>query len=340
MRIQERLAKISIEDFQRLTTNDRTHIENHIGNRKVDNLNRIFTDKPADSTFANADQVPELVLDACLYNAEEIENWQKNACPYETKAFTHTFDKEDYGPVGTGILFDKYSNLIKEYETDTIRVILRKDTATPMGFSVHTAYPDMISVKVEPTGHRLDLTAKETNTYQNADDLGKAYLSYRTNPNSKVNISYSRGYDKNGNPDPSDSRIIVSQRGKNPDLTHMVCIKENRFYMYTTDWNHKNAKGRPDKTMDTPYVRLRDTIVKENDYPPISSSHVSLVGKSNIPIRDLLFQECPELLKAADFIRKQVKEKKPYEKSYAKQAENMMNRTMTSPNNEAEDQYQ
>ena len=86
---------------------------------------------------------------------------------------------------------DKKKGLIKEYETKDITLCLEKDIYSKAGFSLVTAYPDLRDEeRIRKTERDLYYIAKQTKTYEKATDLEKAYILYRTNPQSKIIVKY------------------------------------------------------------------------------------------------------------------------------------------------------
>lgn len=312
MNLKKKIAKANPDQLIESLTTEYSHIDLHINQTKEEQLLRIIEEKEnaadrksANSVFAEGIDVNRLIQETLFTHCESIQEWLDTARNYNSREYEITIPDE---PVGTGMIYEQTTNLVKEYETNTIRVVIKKDPKMPMNFLVSTAYPKITGINITPTGERLDQIVRNTELYQNMDPIGKAYLEYRTHPNSKFSISYSKGYTTDTHePMPSKSRITIEGPSQNPNLTHRICLQENRYFMYTTDRTNCNEYNRPLKTSDTEYVALRNKLCEENGYPASDDPNVYLMGRNNLEIKQMLYKECPELVKAADTVNKKAR---------------------------------
>lgn len=314
MKLQDRLLQQMNEgNFISTISDANTHVNRHVNKSKTDTLNRIFDDKFINSAFDPDADIEMLIEEALLYQAQNIQDWMNKSNMYDMTEFVTNMPEDDYGPIGTGIIKDSHTNLIKEYKTNALCIVLKKEPCSKFGFTVRTAYPDMRNNTLEQTDTKLHDYVKETDLYQNSDIIGKAYMEYRTNPKSKCDVSYKPGIkqdyktkkpilDATGHtiPEPSDSIISIGMRDdRNPDTWNIVCIKENKYYMYTID----KSGDTPIKLTDTPYTRKRDEITNGKD---IGKPFIHLQGKWNLEVKQTIYQDYPDLIKAADKIRKTI----------------------------------
>lgn len=250
------------QDFMSKITNEYSHVNIHTNRALTQDLDRVILEhKEAQSRFcgdvkhpedtkANQEHAEFLIGEALLYRSGDITNWLDTADNHSKFAFSTNFDEEDYGVVGTGIVCNRHNNTLKEYKTSHMNVVLRKDVFMPLGFSLVTAYPDMTSADIQPTNRDLTAFIKETKAYQQADDVGKTYLRYRTDVNNDYLATYKAGTS------PDDSMMMLRVQTDNPNVYHEIKIKESGMSLRTV-LNQYDDTGRIVKqTLDTNYTKI------------------------------------------------------------------------------------
>lgn len=194
--IEKNYDKIRVDDI----LSYRSHAEQkHISVSEIDSMERILkeekatqsmfianTERPNDSE-KNKIYAYDLIAEALAYKKNDVLDWLKDE--YSDRQLMITVPFDEY--VGRGFVLDKKKGLIKEYETKDITLCLEKDLYSKTGFGLVTAYPELRNEeRIQKTERDLSYVAKQTKTYKNATALGKAYILYRTNPQSKTIVKY------------------------------------------------------------------------------------------------------------------------------------------------------
>ena len=194
--IEKNYDKIRIDDI----LSYRSHAEQkHISVSEVDSMERILkgekttqsmfianTERPDDSE-ENKVYAYDLITEALAYKKNDVLDWLKDE--YSDRQLMITIPFDEY--VGCGFVLDKKKGLIKEYETKDITLCLEKDMYSKTGFGLVTAYPELRNKeRIQETERDLSYVAKQTKTYEKATGLEKAYILYRTNPQSKIIVKY------------------------------------------------------------------------------------------------------------------------------------------------------
>ena len=244
-----------------LTFAKNTHIHRHQNISDKDALERVLNEVPTNSVFNKNADVNYFIEEAILFSANDIANWQKTASDYEIKTFrTRLREDEGYDTVGYNIIHDSKTNLIKEYNTDSIRIVLQNQPNMPLGFSILTAYPDTDTPNIKQTNKDLSKTIKDTKQYENADPVGKAYMLYRTYPKNTASIAYKKGYV------PEDSVIYMHIQTENPNTKHIIKIKEHSTTIKTVKTDESN------NIIPTKYTQMRDKLYPLNTFTNLEAS--------------------------------------------------------------------
>ena len=252
------------DNFMDKITDYKSHVDIHTDKGLTDDLDRVILDREeAQSRFcndientedkqANKEHAEFLISEALLYHSGDILKWLKDAQNNSKFAFNTKFDTEDYGMVGTGIIYDRNNNTLKEYQTDTMRMVLRKDNTMPLGFALVTAYPDMKRQNIQPTGRNLTTYVKNTKAYAKADDIGKTYLIYRTD----VNNNHLATYKASNTPD--DSMMMLRVKTNNPNVYHEIKIKETGMTLRTVSNQYDDTGRTVKQTLETEYTKISE----------------------------------------------------------------------------------
>lgn len=241
-------------------------MEKHVADKDcAEVLERVFKDngrakrsersnkehKTINNGFYTLDGAYEAVEECMLIRSLEVATWVDNARNHDKKSFDVCLPPEDgYEPVGYGYVVNRENNAIDEYRTNSIRIVLQKDDNYPLGFSLLTAYPDIIREESrEPTGRDLTEITKRTKTFQEASPTAKAYMLYQTGTNKPYLATFKEGYDGDVHDDVMSIHIPYRTK-KNEDCKHIIRIKEDSIEISTSKMtNVKVAKwtdrGRP-----------------------------------------------------------------------------------------------
>lgn len=288
-------------------TNKYTHVSMHTQGTLTSDLDRILTEKKtAQSRFAKDPEEPEsteseradmFIQENLLYQANQIAAWIKTAKEGDKQAFTATFSPEDYGPVGCGILIDYKDNSIREFHTDSMCTVLRKTEHAPLGFTLVTAYPDMTSDTITPTGKDLSSIVTQTKAYRQADTVGKMYLTYITNPNNQGLSTYKKGKT------PDDSMMMLHVQTRHPNHHHEIKIKEDDITLKTVAKEPDQYGNLSAWTVKTQYTSQYAKIIG-SDY-----KHVNRVSLTNDKMFRKFQTEFPVIANQLHDIRNQIKER-------------------------------
>ncbi len=255
-------AAVDSDNFINRISNHSTHVCRHKDVDDIAYLERTFHDVRVNSVFHNHIDLDQLLGDMIYYKAQDIAKWMETANNYDKQAFHVFFDKDDYGPIGTGLIHDKSTNLIREYTSNDVYVVLRKDPENSLGFSLVTAYPNMDSPNIAPTNRNLKEITMLTPTYQKASPTEKAYLLYRTSYQSQASISYSPGCKFK-----EDDVLYIHLPTENPNTKHVIKIKEHQCTLKTV---HTNEITGERETLMTKYTQIRDQHDDKHRQPSVS----------------------------------------------------------------------
>lgn len=260
--IQNKIEKAVMDDsILSNITNDWTHVDIHTDGSIVGDLDRIFLNhKNAQSRFIADNTHPDnkqknqkhadfLIQEGLLYRSSDIANWLSHAKHGEKGAFQVPFPYEDYGHTGVGIIASNKDNSVREYATDSMTMVLRKDAKTPLGFTLVTAYPNMENEFIQPTGRNLSPFVKETEAYKQADTVGKTYLEYITTVSNQGLVTYKKGET------PNDSMMMIHAKTNNPNVHHEIKVKENDILLRTVAPETDEFGDKHKKVLQTEYTR-------------------------------------------------------------------------------------
>ena len=267
-----------------------THISKHTHQSDIDIMERMLNKEVTNNSgFSEDIDIDQLLKDALHQNQDHIQDWLKNAKQWDRKGFSYVSDQK----IGTGIKMDTQTTLIKEYETNNVNIVLKKDKNCETGFSLVTAYPNIAHGDATPTERDLQPVIKKTEHYKNADPVIQTALNYRADPKSKIRITVNAG-EKNAN----DSAIFLSVKDKDdPELTHIIKLKEQTYQLAANrEIIDENGRARRQKTTSK-YLDLR------NETKPMGTAPAFL---NNQTIRQAFFNDYPEELKCADYINKRL----------------------------------
>ena len=271
-------------------TNKQSHMTRHINVPDKNMMERVFDEVDAVSTFQNADKAEYAISESVLYKMQQIFDTLPKLANGDEFGFDVYFDpnnEEDKQPIGRGFMIDKHTNIIREYTTNTLRLVLTHDDHAKYGFAIKTAYPNIYTPDVTPTNRNLFDIAKQTHQYQSADPTKRAYMMYRTDPNNTHLITYKAGQYA------SDSVVSLHVPTENPNTKHVIRIKEDEIQLATMCDHEKIASKytqlrdqlRPEYSYLHYNVNLRNPELKkafQNDYP----TEVKQIGTLYRTIRD------------------------------------------------------
>lgn len=278
-------------------TSAKTHFQKHENVTDVASMNRMLREVPANSAFYPNQNIEFLLEEAMFYKAQDIAEWLDNAESKEKKAFQVVFDPDDYdGMIGKGFVNDPKSNLIKEYESDTLNLVLQQDRYSSLGFSIVTAYPSLDSPTVKPTMRNLKDITMQTDMYQAADPVKKAYMLYRTSYQSTLSVSY-----REGTYGPEDSTIFLHVPTANPNTKHVIKIKESGVTLTTKTFDPITKEKT---SIPTKYTQLRDALFES----PQKGYSVSL---NNRRLKEEFKKDFPEVMREVSYIKHKIRENLP-----------------------------
>lgn len=230
------------------------HKDIHAETTDVALMDRLLTSVTESSAFPDQKTADDYIKDAMYHSMGDIVDWADNAQFGERSAIDVKFDDET---VGKGFVMDKKTRTIKEYTTDTVRLVLKQDKTNPYGFSVLTAFPCMDTPNIQPTGRDLTPIVRATPTYQEASPVKRAYLEYRGKPESQLLMAYSAGHD------PSDDCITMYAPTNNPNITHRLRIKEQGVALQTIKQEDDTRSYIPSE-----FSALRDKLMPQHAGKP------------------------------------------------------------------------
>lgn len=190
----------------------------------------MFEDIKNNSTFENKEIADDYIHESLYNSIPEIIKWinDVNTENNETKEFKSRFDDDEI--TGKGFVFDNKNKTIKEYTTNYTGIVIRKNNNNHLtGFDLVTAYPCMTEIDIQPTSRDLKPIVKETEIYDNASPIKKAYMLYQTDPESKKLVTYNKGNYEN------DDMLQMNIDSKTPNITHIIRIKENSCKLKTQE---------------------------------------------------------------------------------------------------------
>lgn len=253
--IQQLVDSSSI--LQRIS-NYYTHVDRHKHVDDVSYLERIFQEKSANSAFTDNLDVNAVLGEMLYYRAQDIAKWLDTADIGDKQAFYVGFEEDDFGQIGTGLIRDRKTGLIKEYSSNDVCMVLRKDTSS-LGFTLVTAYPYMEAPTVTPTNRNLKEITVKTDTFKKASDVKKAYLLYTTSWQSSMSISYKAG------DEPRDDALYLYLPTDNPNTTDVVKLKAHTTLLKSISEDPVTGVSHP---IETIYHTIRDASHPEHRGKP------------------------------------------------------------------------
>ena len=134
---------------------------------------------------------------------------------------------------------------VKEYETKDITLCLEKDLYSKTGFGLVTAYPELRNEeRIQKTERDLSYVAKQTKTYKNATALGKAYILYRTNPQSKTIVKYKE--DRYTGEEYILLQSKIRPKEGKPLKINTIKMNEDSITLRTSQYRDESGRGRPE----------------------------------------------------------------------------------------------
>lgn len=248
--IEKNYDKIKVDDI----LSYRSHAEQkHISLSEVDSMERILKEEKTKQSMFIADverpddqernkaYAYDLIDEVLAYKKNSVLDWLKDK--YGDKQLVVTAPFDEY--VGRGFILDKKKGLIKEYETKDITLCLEKDIYSKAGFSLVTAYPDLRDEeRIRKTERDLYYIAKQTKTYEKATDLEKAYILYRTNPQSKIIVKYKE--DKHTGEEYILLQSKIRPKDGKPLKINTIKINEDSITLRTSQYRDESGRGRPE----------------------------------------------------------------------------------------------
>lgn len=298
-------------------TNKYTHVDIHTKDNLKSDLDRILYEekKTASSHFVQDPNEPDMspqeradmfIQENLIYSAGNISEWMETAQEGDKKAFRATFDPEDYGPVGSGLIMNFENNSVREYNTDAMRIVLRKSEKAPLGFSLVTAYPDMSSDHITPTGKDLSEIVKQTEAYKNADSVGRTYLQYITNPANNELVTYKNGgmVKKPNGEMVNDSMMMMRIQTPHPNHYHEIKIKEHAMTLRTITNEPDQYGYLSKKAIQTPYTQA---YAKMKNFDDTKTTKVSLTANK---VWNMFSRDYPDIATQLSSIRDEMRSSK------------------------------
>lgn len=259
-----------------------SHADIHMNVSDKNLMERLLTDVTENSTFETPEIADEYIHESMFSKMDNIVEWLDNASFGERKAFDACFGDET---LGHGFVMNRNNRTIREYTTNTVRMVLKHDRTNQYGFSLVTAYPCMMTSDVQPTNRDLTPVIQQTDVYKNASPVKKAYLEYRGDPKYDALVTYKQG------DFPANDHITVHIPTNQPNIKHMVRLKENGSTIMTTH----------DKEPTTSeFTSLRD-ILHPNQKGKL------IVYFDDIQLQNLLAENHPKHAVVVDSISKSIK---------------------------------
>lgn len=289
-----------------------THISRHQNVEELKALEQVIAEgrnfrqqNKSISAFHQDFPVEDAIAETLLQNANRIEAWLNNPNSSPSEAFCTAFpDKE----TGKGFINDRLTNRLAEYTTDGIRVILRKHNNSALGFSLVTAYPEMWTTDVQPTGRDLSELIRQTKQYQEGDPLYQTFLLERTQPKQPYVLEYKPGKT------PDDSVMFLNVPTQNPNIEHQIKIKENKMFL-TTQYHERTEDGRHKKTaIPTQYTELYENTMKSYGRNFVNKNYT--VPLTNKEVNKAFYHDYPELFSVTTRIRKRLQAHMPEERRF------------------------
>lgn len=273
------------ESFLMDTQNKNSHAEIHEDKDAAYALNRLFTeDINSSSTFESKEQAEDLISETISYKKNEINNWL-----YDSNEPTHIihlkFPKEDYESyVGKG--FRKHKDKIMEYVTENICCVLKRDYDRPYGFTLTTAYPDLMSDTAIPTHKDISEILKQTEEYQKSSPVKKAYMQYQiSRSDDKLSVKYCE--DKSVSiSGVSNEFISIEERVGKTNIFNRFKITEDDIIMTTVE---KSKYNKPKKVLSD-IMNITKTMRSDDDKPKLDNS--LLIGANQAAFRSLHPKTC------------------------------------------------
>lgn len=272
-------------------TNTHTHVCNHKHRSDVESLERTLNQVPVNSVFNENIDVDYLIEEVLYAQAHLVEQWLEEAKQGTRQGFYARMENYDYDTLGTGLIYDRKTNLIKEYQSDNITIVLKKDDSSELGFHLVTAYPDMNVPDIKPTKRNLKDITLQTETFRQASPVEKAYLLYRTSYQSNSSISFSKGDDKH--PD----AIFLYADTNNPNTKHKIRIREDSCELTTV---YKDPYTQTQTPVKTDYVTIRDQYVGQYNNYKVSLAQPQIRGRFAL--------DEPEISRDIEYLQKNIKE--------------------------------
>jgi hypothetical protein len=284
--------------------NENSHMEKHVADKdRADVLNRVLKDngkakrddhehkenKSINSGFYSLEEACYAIEESIMNKSLDIAKWVDGAYRNEKKAFEVTLPKESYKEVGYGYVVDRAKNTIDEYKTQTVRIVLQKNDDYPLGFTLLTAYPDIIKAENrEPTKQDLTEITKKTKTYQEASPTAKAYMLYQTGETKPYLATFKEGYYGNVHDDVLSIHMPYKTKDGS-ECKNLIRIKEGQIELSTSKMmDVKIAKwtehGRPKEKIIYPgedikrYQKPGYDIVNDKRYVKIDSYYTRKYG--------------------------------------------------------------
>lgn len=136
----------------------------------------------------------------------------------------------------------------------------------------------------------------QTDMYQSADPVKKAYMLYRTSYQSTLSVSY-----REGTYGPEDSTIFLHVPTTNPNTKHVIKIKESGVTLTTKTFDPITKEKT---TIPTKYTQLRDTLFEN---PPKNLA----VSLNNRKLKEEFKKDFPEVMREVSYIKHKIRENLP-----------------------------
>jgi len=235
-----------------------SHFFDHDSGKKQEEMLDIVArkEKNAQSNFVRHDWVENILSDALYMSCADIYKTIRQR-PYENKFKFQIDVKFDDEVIGKGFLRDTKTNLIKEYTTDQIRLVIEADANAEYGFNIKSAFPNIDNYdSTKETHANITPIMQKTPTYMNGSPMKKAYLEYTSHPTA-MGQTYIR--DRR-----SEQSIMMILPSDNPNVLYQTVFNGTSAWMNLVD-NYGNAlsedrvdlslpNGMRDFSMRAPYT--------------------------------------------------------------------------------------
>ena len=170
-------------------------------------LERRGDDIPDVAYFQSEDELAFCAAEVLGIYTRDIVELLNNAETGDTVTYSGSLDpcmykNAEHGVTYTGLLSDPITSALREYATSQICIVLRVTDEEESPFYLEDAWPDVDVTIAEPTGRDLTEDLLESEQYQSALPLDRAFLERSVLPGHNHPMQFNRG-------EPSEEAILL-----------------------------------------------------------------------------------------------------------------------------------